>query len=67
MTRVCLTVVSRAQNATAKLVADKEVKSGDAARVVSAETRNKSNATARLGREFSGEGHTESSFFSPSD
>jgi hypothetical protein len=35
------------QNATAKLAADKEVESGDAARVAGAETRNKPGAAAR--------------------
>uniref|UniRef100_A0A0E0CUY0 SMP domain-containing protein n=1 Tax=Oryza meridionalis TaxID=40149 RepID=A0A0E0CUY0_9ORYZ len=35
-------------NATAKLAADKEVESGDAARVAGAETRNKPGAAARL-------------------
>lgn len=37
------------QNATAKLAADKEVESGDAARVAGAETRNKPGAAARPG------------------
>ncbi|EAY88627.1 hypothetical protein OsI_10103 [Oryza sativa Indica Group] len=36
-------------NATAKLAADKEVESGDAARVAGAETRNKPGAAARPG------------------
>ncbi|KAL6901812.1 hypothetical protein ACP4OV_004688 [Aristida adscensionis] len=36
-------------NATAKLVADKPVESGDAVRVAGAETRNKADATARPG------------------
>lgn len=37
------------QNATAKLAADKEVESGDAARVAGAEMRNKPGAAARPG------------------
>lgn len=37
------------QNATAKLVADKEVEADDAARVASAETRNKDDKTVRPG------------------